>query len=177
MSKCLSRVALFAVLACVVSPVLATPLEDKQMEWAFAVNWTDVDDVGSTTNIDGEWQWILDKAGHHEVGALLTYFNFDPDFGDSSDGMILGPVYSWNWTPSKAATGYLTASFGFVSGDLGDFADTAWQGGIGAKVFVGDSAAVRFEYFIAKLMGADDFDDQDSNGISIGISIFTGSKK
>jgi len=176
MPKCISRLALFAVLACLASPALATPLTDKQMEWAFDISWTDVDDFGSTTNIDGEWQWILDKKGYHEVGALLTYLKVDPDFGDSTDAMIFGPVYTFNWFPDKPVTGYVTGSFGFVSGDLGDVADDAWQLGIGAKLFVGDSAAVRFEYFVAKLMGADGFDDQDSNGLSIGISIFTGKK-
>lgn len=179
MSKCLGRLALFLILACVcvVSPALATPLTDKQMEWAFDVSWTDVDDFGSTTNLDGEWQWILDKKGYHEIGALLSYIKIDPDFGDSTDAMIFGPVYTFNWFPDKPVTGYVTGSFGFVSGDLGDVADDAWQIGVGAKLFVGDSAAVRFEYFVAKLMGADGFDDQDSNGLSIGISIFTGSKK
>lgn len=178
MSKCLSRAALFLVLCVgVVSPVLATPLEDKQMEWGFAINWTDTDDFGSTTNIDGDWQWILDKAGHHEVGALLSYFDIDPDFGDSVDGLTFGPMYTWNWFPSKPVTGYLNASIGLVSGDLGDVVDNALHGGVGAKLFVGDAAAVRFEFFLEKLQGADDFDDQDSTGISIGISIFTGSKK
>lgn len=177
MSKCLSRLALFAVLACVVSPVLATPLEDKLNEWSFDVSWTDVDDLGSTTNIDGRWQWILTPKGYHEVGARLTYLKVDPDFGDSSDAMIFGPVYTFNWFPDKPVTGYATGSFGFVSGDLGDVADDEWSLGIGAKLFVGDSAAVRFEYFVEKLMGADGFDDQDSNGIRIGISIFTFKKK
>lgn len=176
MSKCLSRLALFAVLACVVSPVLATPLTDKQMEWAFDIAWTDIDDVGSTMNIDGEWQWILDKKGYHELGALLTYIEVDPDFGDSTDAMILGPVYSFNWFPDKPITGYVTGSFGFVSGDLGDFASSAWQIGVGAKLFVGDAAAVRFELFRQTLVGEDDFEDQDTTGLSIGLSIFTGSK-
>jgi hypothetical protein len=44
-------------------------------------------------------------------------------------------------------------------------------------MFVGDSAAERFEFFIQKLMGEDDFDDQDSHGIRIGLSLFTGQKR
>ena len=90
--------------------------------------------------------------------------------------MIFGPSYTWNWFPDKPVTGYLTAAFGFVSGDLGDVADGDWQAGVGAKLFVGDSAAVRFEYFVETLMGDEGFDDQDSHGLSIGVSIFTGKK-
>ena len=173
MSNYVRHLAFISVLACVVSPALATPLDSRLNEWAFDISWVDVDDFGETTNIDGEWQWILAK-GRHEVGALLSYFEVDPDDGDSSDALIFGPVYSWNWFPDKPVTGYLTASYGIVSGDLGDSADGALHGGVGAKLFVGDSAAVRFEYFLERLMGAEGFDDQDSVGISIGISLFTG---
>jgi hypothetical protein len=167
---------LFIALAGVVAPAQATPLTDHSQEWGVALSWSDVDDFGSTTNIDGQWQWILDAKAHHEIGARLSYFKVDPDGGDSTDGMILGPVYSWNWFPDKPVTGYVSGFVGFVSGDLGDFADDAIEGDIGAKVFVGDSAAVRFEFFVQKLMGADDFDDQDSHGIRIGIDLFTGKK-
>lgn len=173
----LRGLALFAVLAGAVSPALATPLEDKLNEWSFDVSWIDVDDVGSTTNIDGQWQWILTPKGYHEVGARLTYLKIDPDFGSSSDAMIFGPVYTFNWFPDKPVTGYVSGSFGFVSGDLGDVVDDQWSIDVGAKMFVGDSAAVRFEYFVEKLMGAEGFDDQDSNGLRIGISIFTFKKK
>jgi len=182
MSQRLNRSVLFSflimVLACAAfpSPARATPLESKQNEWAFAISWTDVDDFGSTTNIDGQWQWILDPKGHHEIGARLSYLKVDPDDGDSTDATILGPVYTWNWFPQKPVTGYVSGFVGFVSGDLGDFVDDAIEGDVGAKMFVGDSAAVKFEFFVQKLMGADDFDDQDSHGIRIGISIFTGKK-
>ena len=175
MAKRLSGLALFAVLACMATPALATPLEEKQNEWSFDISWVDVEDEGSTTNIDGQWQWIFAK-GHHEVGALLSYLEIDPDGGDSTDATILGPVYSWNWFPAKAATGYLTASYGIVSGDLSDSVDGALHGGVGAKVFVGDSAAVRFEFFLERLMGEEGFEDVDIRGVSIGISIFTGNK-
>jgi hypothetical protein len=167
---------LFIALACVVTQAQATPLVDKQNEWAFAVSWTDVDDFGSSTNIDGDWQWILTPKGRHEIGARLSYLKVDPDDGDSTDAMILGPLYTFNWFPDKPVTGYVSGFLGFVSGDLGDFVDNAVEGDVGAKMFVGNSAAVRFEFFVQKLIGADDFDDQDSHGIRIGLSIFTGKK-
>ena len=180
MSQRLSSVALltflFIAFAQVASPASASPLESKQNEWAFAISWTDIDDVGSTTNIDGDWQWILTPKGYHEIGARLSYLKVDPDNGGSSDATILGPLYTFNWFPDKAVTGYVSGFLGFVSGDLGDTVDDAIEGAVGAKVFVGDSSAVRFEFFIQKLMGADDFDDQDSHGIRIGLSIFTGKK-
>ncbi|HET8947554.1 MAG TPA: hypothetical protein VFQ07_11285 [Candidatus Polarisedimenticolia bacterium] len=183
MSKRLSRTVLFSFLFMVIawaaspSPALATPLESKQMEWGFAFSWTDTDDVGSTTNLDGDWQWILDKKGHHEIGARLSYFKIDPDGGDSTDGTLIGPLYTWNWFPQKNLTGYVSGFVGMVSGDLGDFVDNEVEAAIGGKAFVGDSAAVRFEFFVQRLFGADDFDDQDSHGIRAGISLFTGHKK
>lgn len=169
---------IFLALALVVSlsPARATPLESKQNEWAFAVSWTDVDDFGSTTNIDGQWQWILTPKGYHEIGARLSYLKIDPDAGNSSDALIFGPIYTFNWFPEKPVTGYVSGSFGFVSGDLGDVVDDALEAAVGAKMFVGDASAVRFEFFLQKLMGADGFDDQDSHGVRIGISIFTGKK-
>jgi hypothetical protein len=164
---------MFLALACVVSSAQATPLETNLNEWAFAISWTDTDDVGSTTNIDGDWQWILDTKGHHELGARLSYFKFDPDDGGSTDASILGPLYTWNWFPEKPVTGYVSGFIGHVSGDLGDRFDDEIEGAVGAKMFVGDSAAVRFEFFVQRLIGADDFDDEDSHGIRVGLSIFT----
>ena len=180
MSKRFNSVALLAFLFIaftqVASPASATPLESKQMEWAFAISWTDVDDVGSTTNIDGDWQWILTPKGYHEIGARLSYLKVNPDGGGSTDAVILGPLYTYNWFPDKPVTGYVSGFLGFVSGDLGDTVDDAIEGDVGAKMFVGDSAAVRFEFFLQKLMGEDGFDDVDSHGIRIGLSIFTGKK-
>ena len=158
------------------SPALASTLAEKQQETSFSFSYVDTDDIGKTTALDGQWEWIFGK-GYHEVGANLSYLNIDPDNGSSSDAVIFGPVYTWNWMPShEKATGFLEASYGFVSGDLGDVADAAWLASVGAKVFVGDSAAVRFDYFIQSLTGANGFDDQDSSGIRIGISIFGGNK-
>ena len=182
MSQRLSRFAFssflfIAVVASVASPAAATPLESKQNEWAFAISWTDVDDFGSTTNIDGDWQWILTPKGHHEIGARLSYFEVNPDDGDSTDGTVLGPLYTFNWFPEKPLTGYVGGFLGLVSGDLGDNYDNELEADVGAKMFVGDSAAVRFEFFVQKLLGSDDFDDQDSHGIRIGLSLFTGNKR
>lgn len=174
--RLLSFSFLFIGFACIADPVSATPLSTKQNEWAFAVSWTDVNDVGSTTNIDGDWQWILTSKGRHEIGARLSYFEINPDGGESTDGLLLGPLYTFNWTPTKPITGYVSGFLGFTSGDLGDTVDDAIEAAVGAKMFVGDSSAVRFEFFLQKLMGADGFDDQDSHGIRIGLSLFTGKK-
>jgi hypothetical protein len=173
LSACLAVLSLIGMLA---SPVVASTLEEKQQEASFSFSYVDLDNFGKTTTLDGQWQWIFGK-GYHELGANLSYLNLDPDTGSSNDAIIFGPVYAWNWMPAnQKVTGFLEASYGFVSGDLGDEADGALQGGVGAKVFVGNSAAVRFEYFIQRLMGSNGFDDQDSSGLKVGISIFGGKK-
>jgi hypothetical protein len=158
------------------SPLSASTLADKQQETSFSASYVDTDEIGKTIQADGQWEWIFGK-GYHEVGGNLSYLKVDPDNGSSTDATILGPVYTFNWMPgNRTATGFVEASYGFVSGDLGDFFDNAWNASIGAKIFVGNSAAVRFDYFFQSLQGADSFDDQDSNGLRIGISIFGGSK-
>jgi hypothetical protein len=166
-------VALFALLA---SPLSAATLQAKQQETSFSASYVDTDDVGKTIQADGQWEWIFGK-GYNEVGGVLSYLKLDPDSGSSSDATIVGPIYTFNWMPANdKVTGFVEASYGFVSGDLGDFFDDALEASIGAKVFVGNSAAVRFDYFVQKLQGAEGFEDQDSHGIRVGISIFGGSK-
>ena len=168
--------AVLVLLGFAASPLFASTLGEKQQETSFSASYVDTEDVGKTTQADGQWQWIFGK-GYHEVGGVLSYLELDADAGPSSDAIILGPVYTFNWFPdNEAVTGFVEGSFGFVNGDLGDFFDTAWEASIGAKVFAGDSAAVRFDYFFQELMGADNFDDQESNGLRVGISIFFGSK-
>lgn len=176
MRSWLARLAVLALIGLVAPMASASTLADKQHESSFSFSYEDVDNFGKTTSIDGDWQWIFGK-GYNELGATLSYEKIDFDGGGSADATIFGPVYTWNWMPEKEkATGYLRAAYGFVSGDLGDLFDTAWQASVGAKVFVGNSAAVRLEYFFQSLTGADNFPDQDSNGISVGISIFGGKK-
>ena len=168
--------AVLAVLALVATPLSAATLQEKQQETTFSASYTDTDDVGKTIQADGQWQWIFTK-GYHELGGLLSYLKLDPDGGSSSDATILGPVYTFNWFPKNdKATGFVEASYGIVSGDLGDIFDDRWEASVGGKLFVGNSAAVRFDYFISKLQGADGFDDEDTNGIRVGISIFGGSQ-
>jgi len=168
--------AVLLVLGFVASPLSASTLAEKEQETSFSASYVDTQDVGKTIQADGQWQWIFGK-GYNELGAILSYLKVDPDSGSSTDATILGPVYTFNWMPdNEKVTGFVEASYGFVSGDLGDVFDDALEASIGAKVFVGNSAAVRFDYFFQKLQGAGSFDDQDSNGLRIGISIFGGSK-
>ena len=158
------------------SPLSASTLQEKQQETSFSASWVDTEDVGTTMQADGQWQWIF-GSGYHEVGAILSYLKVDPDSGPSSDATILGPIYTFNWMPANdKVTGFLEASYGIVSGDLGDVVDNAWTASVGAKLFVGDSAAVRFDLFFRSLQGADGFDDEDSHGLRVGISIFGGNK-
>ena len=107
----------------------------------------------------------------------MTYVNFDPDFGTSQSATVIGPAYTWNWTPgSDRATGFAQASFSTVGGDLGDAYGSAWQVSVGIKAFVGDSAAVTARVFHQTLVGSNFFADIETNGLAVGISIFTGRK-
>jgi len=176
MRSWLAGFAVLALIGFVASPAFASTLSEKKHETTFAASYEDVDNFGKTTNIDGQWQWIFGK-GYNELGASLSYLKVSPDSGSSTDATILGPVYTFNWMPDNdKVTGFVEAAYGFVSGDLSDFVDAAWQASVGAKVFVGDSAAVQFAIFHQSLLGADNFDDQDSSGLRIGISIFAGKK-
>ena len=172
----LTGLASLILMGLLATSISAATLQEKDFETAFALAYVDVDDFGKTTTLDGQWQWLFGKS-YNEFGAKLSYLNVDPDSGSGTDATIFGPVYTWNWTPaSEKATGFLEGFYGFVSGDLGDSADDALEASIGAKVFVGDSAAVRLDYFVQRLFGDDGFDDQDSSGIRVGISIFGGQK-
>jgi hypothetical protein len=176
MSKRLAVFASILVLGMAAPMVSASTLAEKDFETSFALSYQDVKDVGKTTNLDGQWQWIFGK-GYHELGGKLSYLDFSPEGGSSSDATILGPVYTWNWMPSQEkVTGFVEAFYGFVSGDLSDVADAELQGSVGAKLFVGNSAAVRFDLFLQRLFGANGFEDQDSSGLRIGISLFGGKK-
>ncbi len=151
----------------------ATPLEDKKNEWAFELSAIDVDDVGDFTEFDITWSWIF-EGGRHELGAILSYFDFDFDMGLDEDGYTLGPIYQWNWTPNKEwGTGFAFASYSTAGGDLGDVFDTETAIGAGIKAFVGDSAAISIAYVFSQLEGEAGFQDVDTTGIVVGISIFT----
>lgn len=166
--------AVFVLFALAASPLSAATLQQKRQETTFSASYVDTHDVGKTTQADGQWQWIFGK-GYSELGGLLSYLKFDPDSGPSSDATILGPVYTFNWFPAnEKVTGFVEGSFGVVSGDLGNDFDDALEASVGAKVFAGNSTAVRFDYFFRKLQGANNLDDQDSNGLRVGISIFFG---
>lgn len=172
----LTGFASLALIGFLASPVSASTLTEKNYETSFALAYEDADSFGKTTTLNGQWQWIFGK-GYHELGGKLSYLNIDPDIGSGSDAVIIGPVYTWNWMPDQEkGTGFLEAAYGSVSGDLSDFVDAAWLASVGAKIFVGDSAAVRFEYFFQRMLGADNFADEDSSGIQVGISIFGGKK-
>jgi hypothetical protein len=167
----LASAVLIGVLA---SPAFAGPLEEKKYETSFSFNYDDTDNFGKTITLDGQFDWILAK-GRHELGAKTSYINFDPDTGDSSDSLLIGPAYTFNWSPSNdTATGFVGASYLFASGDLGDTVDAALEGTVGAKVFVGDSANIRLEGYFRRLMGASGFDDEDSMGIRVGLGILFG---
>src|SRR5262249_30470684 len=84
--------AVLIMIGLAASPLSASTLSENKQEASFSASYVDTSDVGKTTQADGQWQWIFSK-GYHEIGALLSYLNFDPDNGSGSDATILGPVY------------------------------------------------------------------------------------
>jgi hypothetical protein len=173
MRKVVTRVLVLVSVCLFVSASFATPLDSHKNEWAFDFHYTDTDNAGKFTNLNFSWQWIFAK-GRHELGALTTYFKDDPDVGASTDGMTIGPVYTFNFTPASSwGTGYFDASYSTTSGDLSDAFDSVVEAAVGAKFFVGNSAAVKAEFFWQSLAGASGFNDVDSTGINVGISIFS----
>jgi hypothetical protein len=176
MKVVVKRLAILAVALLLVSPVFASALEDKKTEWAFDFNYDDTDNVGKSIDLDVTASWMFAK-GRSQVGALVSYFDFDFDdpLDTDVDGLAIGPIYTFNFTPDNdKVTGLGEVAYSITSGDLGDAVDSIIHVGVGARLFVGDSAAVRLVAYYDKAQGADGFADQDATGLSVGISIFTG---
>lgn len=173
----LANLLVGAGICVLVGPVTvgATILEEKKNEWAFELSAFDVDDVEEGFGYDFTWSWIFNR-GYHELGVSISAF--DEDFDDPAiqdlDGSSIGPVYQFNWTPNnQKGTGFVFAHAATIGGDLGDVFDTFFSVGIGAKVFVGNSAAVFAFYSFDQFQGASGFQDLDSTGLSVGISLYS----
>jgi hypothetical protein len=149
-------------------------LEEKKNEWAFSLAAVDTDKIGTFTEYGFNWSWIF-QGGYHELGVFISAFenDFDDPFFLDEDGSTIGPLYQWNWTPSKKATGVLGVGVGAVGGDLGDFFDSVAFIGVGVKAFIGNSAAINVIYQFEQMQGKDFIEDLDSSAITVGISIFT----
>lgn len=157
-----------------VSVVRASPLRDASHEWAFAASLADTNDVGTLIDLDLQWQWNS-PSGRHQVGVLSSYDEVAPDQGSDFNAFMLGPVYTFNWTPSaRVATGLAEISLGGVGGDAGDDYEGYGQIAVGAKIFAGDSAAVTMRLSRQVLWGMDGVEDLETIGLGAGISIFTG---
>lgn len=163
--------------------VFASTLESKKNEWALDFSYADhsSDDPAVAyerdTSLDLAWGWVFGK-GRHQVGALVSYFNLHRDTpGVDRAGLAVGPLYTFNWTPEKdKLTGFVEAAYSTTSGDLGDSFDSVWHLGVGGRVFVWKTAAVRIVYFVDRLQGATGSADADSTGLAAGFSIFTHGK-
>src|SRR4029453_14523533 len=152
----LASVVLIGVLS---SPVFAGPLEQKKYETSFSFNYDDTDDFGKTITLDGQFDWILAK-GRHELGAKTSYIKFDPDTGSSSDALLIGPAYTFNWSPSnETATGFVGASYLFASGARG------------GEMFRGGLGGIQAQSLFSPPDGGQRIDDEDSMGVRIGLGI------
>ncbi len=153
-------------------------LEDRKNEWSFALNYTDEDDVGKSIQYFLDWSWIFER-GYHQLGASVSAFDIDYDdpYEPDLDGSVIGPVYQWNWTPSKEwGTGFLLAGYGIVGGDMGDLFENQVIAGVGIKAFVGNSAAIRAIYTFSQMKGEDFVADRDTTSLVVGISLYSHSR-
>ena len=167
--------ALAIAAAAATTPAVASTLQESSQEWAFAASW-----LGNGGNyfasVDFRWQYIS-PAGRHEIGALVSYTAAPPAANpeeDEEDALLLGPVYTWNWTPRfERASGFLELSAGEITGDLSHDYELTAYGAIGVKVFSGDSAAVTLRLFRRILTAQREADDDlMTTGIGIGLSLF-----
>jgi hypothetical protein len=153
----------------------ASVLEDKKNTWSFSLVASDVDQVGSFGEYSFRWTHVF-KRGYHELGAFISAFSNDYDDPSIIDdnGSVIGPVYQWNWTPSKDwGSGFLFVAIGGVGGDTGDFFDSAASWGVGIRSIVGNSAAITAALQFEQFQGKDSVDDQDATSIVIGITLFS----
>ena len=175
-TRAVTLASALAAAAATATPAGAATLQESAQEWAFAASWVG-DGDHYFASVDFEWQWIS-PAGRHEIGALVSYAAAPPPGRageDEDDALLLGPVYTWNWTPRfDRATGFLELSAGEITGDLSDDYERTAYGALGAKLFLGDSAAVTVRLFRRVLTAQrEEDDDRTATGIAIGLSLFT----
>ena len=162
------------------APAAAGTLDSRRCEWAFDLNYTGSNGgSSSTTDVRFAWGYLI-GAGYSELGLNGTYQRVKDDrFSDPDTSLsIVGPFYTWNWTPrATRATGLVTIGAGAVAGDFSDIYDYSLEGSIGVKLFVGDSAAVTARYFFQSLGSNSAYGDSEQlTGLAIGIALYTNRK-
>ncbi len=171
-----TRIVLFAALAILlVTPVLANPMTEHSQSMSVDFNYSDVDDAGKLTNLGLSWSTLVfDNAV--ELGLLFGYSEVDPEFGASVDSNFIGPVIQYNISPQNNINPYLSFYLVNIGGDQGDFFDYEYGYGAGINVFIGDSASLNIGLGKSTQVGADNVQDVDITGLSVGMSFYFGKK-
>ena len=173
-TKRMLKVAAFGIFMLLIPALgFGGTLEERRNEWAIDVTSLDEDDFGTFTVIEIEWSYIF-LGGRFELGAQIQAFEDDPDFGPSFDASVLGPVFTWNWLPrSERVTGYASATVAGVGGDFEDFFDGYTSVAVGAKIFVGNSAAIRVFVTSDTFIGKDGFEDLEQTRAVISLALYS----
>jgi hypothetical protein len=172
-SQRLSVVAAVLVLCGGVSH--AVEFADGAKELVLDFSYVDTDDVGKSTDLSGALGFFVPP--HNEVGPVLSYFKSDPDVGSSFDATALGGFYRFNFgTGSEHLSPFVGGSVLWIGGDAGDFFDYETRVEVGTRVMAGKRGAIAIGLFYDKLYGATGVSDQDSVGLSAGLSIFFGNE-
>ena len=152
-----------------------TTLLDHKHEWAFALSRVDQNNVGTTTTYGVNWSHIV-SGGHVQFGLTASGVKFESDdqfLQANQTSSTAGGLFAWNWTPQRErATGFLVVTVQGVGGDLGTAFDSFSSVGVGAKMFVGNSAAVHITYEWGHFQGTGLFKDQDQNSLVVGLALY-----
>jgi hypothetical protein len=163
--------------AAVFGMAQAAEIAEGAKELTLSASFTDVDDLGQTLDLDASIGWFLTST--HEIGAVVSYFDFSDDtgLGADTDFGSFGAFYRYNFsTSSENMVPFVGAQVGFPFGDTGDFIDYTAGVEAGTRIMFGPSGALNFAAFYDKAFAADDFEDSDGFGLRAGISIFLGNK-
>lgn len=153
-------------------------LDGHSEEWAFDINYTNQTSTATSTDVNFSWGHLM-AMGYVEAGLIGTYQRLDDKTagGGTTEASIGGPFLAWNWTPhSDTASGFLQAGIGAVGGDLHRSFNYSLDAALGAKCFVGNSAAVTLQFFYQRLgdTSVNGSKKEDLDGVAIGIALFSG---
>lgn len=154
-------------------PPFAGGLEKRDGEATLDLTFQDEEDIGTFISVNGSVLFIL-AGGYFEIGPVYSYARIEGDDGSFFDGYGFGPRAEINFLPDLSATPFITGSFLFLGGDLGDVFDDEVSVGAGIKIFIGDSAALRITGSRITRSGEPGLEDQEATLITAGFSVFLG---
>jgi hypothetical protein len=159
-----------------VQAALATPLEDRRLDFSLDTPVDSIRNVDSYTS--GGALLVTLARGYLEPGVEFSYGRdeFEPVGGHNARGMTYGPRMDVNFTPWFPATPFASFSYLRFAGDLSDLYDYGYGFRFGIKVFPSPWASVsllgRSERWNAKTGGVNSAVRQIAVGVSLYFSLF-----